>query len=52
VRRLVQLFCTQEKLPVTEPRDIVMLFGVERKAAYASNDGKAPRRGATLLDLI
>jgi len=52
VRRLVELFCAQEKLPVTEPRDIVMLFGVERKTVYASSDNKTPKREVTLLDFM
>lgn len=27
-RYLISLFCSQEKIPVTDPRDLVMLFGV------------------------
>jgi len=27
-RRLAELFCAQEKLPATEPRDLALLFGV------------------------
>jgi len=27
-RRLITLFCSQAKIPVTDPRDLVMLFGV------------------------
>jgi len=51
VRRFVQLFCTQEKLPVTEPRDIVMLFGISRSAVHAPSSQK-PKRELTLLDFM
>jgi len=29
-RRLAELFCAQEKLPATEPRDLVLLFGMRQ----------------------